>query len=162
VWLGTPVLLWLVNGDVLHASPALTVIGTFLGGAVASVAGVTLRPIIMNVNEPETRGMALSLQATLDDIGKGLGPALVASLISWLGRAAAFNVAVCGWFPCGLLISCAGITLARDEDAMQSRLSTAVMRRGGDTVPEPSGGLQLVAVRHDSFFNLDDAPLEPQ
>ena len=31
----------------------------------------TRRAMILNVNEPETRGMALALQTMLDDLGKG-------------------------------------------------------------------------------------------
>lgn len=57
--------------------------------------------MIMNVNEPETRGIALALQTTLDDLGKGLGPAIVAVMISGLGRESAFFWATAGWIPCG-------------------------------------------------------------
>ncbi len=46
------------------------------------------RAILLNVNEPETRGLALALQTVLDDVGRGLGPFLVAMLISRYGRCA--------------------------------------------------------------------------
>lgn len=36
-------------------------------------------------------------------------------------REKAFNVAVAGWLPCGLIFACAALTLGRDEDAMQAR-----------------------------------------
>lgn len=36
-------------------------------------------------------------------------------------RERAFNVAVAGWLPCGLIFACAALTLGRDEDAMQAR-----------------------------------------
>ena len=58
----------------------------------------------MNVNEPETRGVALALHVVLDDLGKGVGPALVAVLITALGRQLAFSLSIAGWVPCGLLI----------------------------------------------------------
>ena len=58
----------------------------------------------MNVNEPETRGVALALHVVLDDLGKGFGPALVALLITALGRQLAFSQSVAGWLPCGILI----------------------------------------------------------
>jgi hypothetical protein len=60
--------------------------------------------MIMNVNEPETRGVALALHVVLDDLGKGVGPALVAVLITALGRQLAFSLSIAGWIPCGLLI----------------------------------------------------------
>lgn len=62
VWLGMPALFWLINGDIKGTNIALLASVTFVGGAAASVAGVNIRPLIMNVNEPEMRGMALSLQ----------------------------------------------------------------------------------------------------
>ena len=46
------------------------------------------RAVLLNVNEPELRGLALALQTVLDDVGKGLGPFLVAQLIAGLGRCA--------------------------------------------------------------------------
>ena len=65
---------------------------------------VRCRAMIMNVNEPETRGVALALHVVLDDLGKGVGPALVAVLITALGRQLAFSLSIAGWVPCGLLI----------------------------------------------------------
>ncbi len=37
-------------------------------------------------------------------VAQGFGPALVALLISALGRQAAFTLSVAGWLPCGALI----------------------------------------------------------
>ena len=48
-------------------------------------------------------GVAVGLQSTLDDVGKGLGPALVSLLVADLGRTAAFNIAVFMWAPCGII-----------------------------------------------------------
>lgn len=46
----------------------------------------------MAVNEPEARGVALAMQTVLDDVGKGMGPALVAALITaFHSRCACFN-----------------------------------------------------------------------
>jgi hypothetical protein len=80
------------------------------------------------------RLQALSLceQATLDDLGKGLGPALVAVLISWTDARTAFNVAVCGWVPSGLLMILSGLSAAKDELAMSARLAHHVENVQGD------------------------------
>ena len=43
------------------------------------------RAVLLNVNEPETRGVALALQTVLDDLGKGLGPLLVSLMVSAWG-----------------------------------------------------------------------------
>ena len=37
---------------------------------------------MLNVNEPETRGVALGLQTVMDDCGRGLGPLLVAAILN--------------------------------------------------------------------------------
>jgi hypothetical protein len=34
--------------------------------------------MMINCNTPETRGVALALQSVTDDLGKGLGPVIVA------------------------------------------------------------------------------------
>lgn len=62
------------------------------------------RAILMNVNEPESRGVALALHVVLDDLGKSFGPAILALLITIVGRQQAFSIAVMGWLPCGILI----------------------------------------------------------
>lgn len=77
---------------------------------------------MLNVNEPETRGVALALQSMTDDVGKGLGPFLVSWLIASIGRKDAFNVAVGGWLPAGVLLLSLVFCLERDEKAMQGRL----------------------------------------
>ena len=63
VWAGMPALAVLVNSNAaLRLPPALLLAWVFMGGAVASVAGVIIRPLVMNVNMPESRGVALALQ----------------------------------------------------------------------------------------------------
>ena len=64
VWLGLPSLYALVNAvTLLHWSLAALVAFMVAGGVLASVAGVTMRPLVMNVNAPESRGVALALRA---------------------------------------------------------------------------------------------------
>ena len=46
------------------------------------------RAILLNVNEPETRGVALGMQTVMDDCGRGLGPLLVAGILAVLKRCA--------------------------------------------------------------------------
>lgn len=46
---------------------------------------VMCRATLLNVNEPEVRGVALALQTVLDDLGKGLGPLLVSLMVSAWG-----------------------------------------------------------------------------
>lgn len=77
---------------------------------------------MINVNSPETRGVALALQSVTDDLGRGLGPVIVAGFISQLGRVGAFNISVAGWLPCGVLLCCLACTMRKDEANMQKQL----------------------------------------
>ena len=100
------------------------------------------------------------LQATLDDLGKGLGPALVAALISITGRVPAFNLAISGWVPCGVMFLLAGRTLARDEEAVQWQLSHVA----GSALPAHDGFLNTSTLEglgtpaHSTFTNESHTP----
>ena len=50
------------------------------------MGGVNVKTILLNVNVPEARGIALALHVTLDDVAKGLGPVVNAFLIQTYGR----------------------------------------------------------------------------
>ncbi|KAG2422826.1 hypothetical protein HXX76_015768 [Chlamydomonas incerta] len=159
VLLGIAPLYVLINADLQAMGLGATCVLSAIGGAVASVAGPNLRSVMLNVNEPETRGVALALQSMTDDLGKGLGPVLVAGLIHALGRMGAFNVATAGWVPCAFMLVSLACCMRKDEAAMQTRLAkasedaaeaAAAARAeaggpgGGITVPLPSwsGGIQ--------------------
>ncbi len=118
---------YLINADLASALP-VAFLAALLTGLLSATVGPNMRAAMMNVNAPETRGVALALQTTLDDLGKGLGPALVAAIISRVGRRTAFNIAAAGWIPCGVLLTLTAFTLARDEAAMQRRLKATISR----------------------------------
>lgn len=120
--LGTLPMWYLIKGAI-RAHYGLAFGCSLLAGLLSSTVGPNVRAMIMNVNEPETRGVALALQTTLDDLGKGLGPAIVALMISGLGRQSAFFWATAGWIPCGILLMVCSKHLEGDEVAMQMRLS---------------------------------------
>jgi predicted MFS family arabinose efflux permease len=131
VLLGIAPTLWLINADLLAAGVPAVAAAAAAAGAVASVPGPCMRAVMLNVNPPGVRGAALALQSLTDDLGKGVGPVVVAALIGSLGgsRARAFNVAVAGWVPCGLLILGLAWTMRRDEKRAQEALAAAVRAR---------------------------------
>ena len=97
------------------------------------------------------------MSAVTDDLGRGLGPVLVAAMISRLGsRRAALNAALLGFFPCALMQAALSLTLRRDEAAVQARLAARAKRMrlasrdvernatsGGGGGLRPTGSLQL-------------------
>ena len=44
------------------------------------------RAVILNVNEPENRGLVLGMMTVLDDVGKSAGPFIVSQLIGLFHR----------------------------------------------------------------------------
>ncbi|RMZ55585.1 hypothetical protein APUTEX25_000168 [Auxenochlorella protothecoides] len=125
--LGTLPMWYVLNGDVGRRYTA-TLVAALGVGFASSTMGPNARAMLLNVNEPEMRGLALALQSMLDDLGKGLGPVFVAALISGLGRTAALNLAAAGWLPCGALILLAAFSVERDEEAVQARLRQSIAR----------------------------------
>lgn len=77
---------WLTNANLITTPIFFTLLLAVIGGMLSSTAGPLNKAMLLNVNEPETRGVALAWQSMTDDLGKGLGPALVSALISALGR----------------------------------------------------------------------------
>lgn len=55
---------YLVNAHLKHIPLGLTFAVALLSGCCSGVSGPNLRAIILNVNEPETRGVALALQVS--------------------------------------------------------------------------------------------------
>ena len=97
----------------------------FVGGALASITGPNVRAVLQNCNLPETRGTVFALFALTDDLGKAFGPFLIAAFVSAMGRRAAFNIATCAWFLCGILLLSLGFTMERDEQTVIEKVARA-------------------------------------
>jgi hypothetical protein len=137
---GAGPVLFIVNGDLQALGLWVTLGLSALAGFLVSIAAPNIRAVVLNVNPPEARGVALALQSVTDDLGKGLGPVIVAAFISQLGRVGAFNLAIAGWAPCGLLLACLMFTMRSDENAMQARLAQSLqtITTDGGAPGEPS------------------------
>jgi MFS family permease len=55
----------------------------FLCGFIASLPSVNVRPILINVNPPETRGASLTAANILINLGRGVGPSCV-TFFTWI------------------------------------------------------------------------------
>merc|ERR1719359_92346 len=109
------VVLSLVFHDV-HASTKRICAYTLAAGFFASVTGSNVKAVLLNVNEPEARGAAFAVFALFDNLGKGLGPMLVAVMISYWGREVAFNCGILvGWLQCGICLLLQFFTVEADE-----------------------------------------------
>lgn len=119
-------LLYLVN----LKSPTAGSVGlaAFVGGALTSVTGSNVRAVLIGVNPPEARGTAFAVFSLFDSLGKGLGPAAVAGIIASRGRRSAFNISICLWFVCALLLGAMAVYLEADEKAMVDKVEEARRR----------------------------------
>jgi hypothetical protein len=86
-------------------------------GGIAAFTGPLVRAFVMQVNTSRNRGTVFSVFMVADDLGKGLGPAIVSLLIPSLGRVTAFNLSLGGWFLCAFFLFCMAFTIAGDEEA---------------------------------------------
>ena len=138
-----------------------TSLWAFLAGALSCVTGTNIRAVLIGVNAPETRGTCFALFGLFDSLGKGLGPAAVASLIGRLGRRAAFNQAMALWFLCGALLLAVGWTVERDERELQQRLIAArATSPGAEAQDNAAGDGDLVPLlRSDQDANGAVLPL---
>lgn len=95
-------------------------------GFLVSITGGNIRTVILNVNPPEIRGTVFGVFCITDDVGKGFGPFISAALVAWFGRVTAFNVCVCLWIPCSVMLSAMALFQEVDERRMQAHLATFV------------------------------------
>lgn len=88
-------------------------------GGIAAVAAPNLKGLLMNVNTPDTRGTVFALVTLTDDVGKGLGPEIVAIGILILGRRLALSCAMACWLLCSALLYCTKWTIAKDVQRIE-------------------------------------------
>ncbi len=84
-------------------------------GVLSAMTGPIVKSTIQNVTSIKTRGQAFGMLNIWDDIGRGLGPYVVANLISLCNnqRSTAFLYGgLLGWFICGILNMSMYLTLS--------------------------------------------------
>ncbi len=116
--------------------PAVLAIAV-VSGFLASMAGPNLRAVMLNTNEPRSRGGAITLAFIADSVAKGIAPTLVGAVVSRSGgeRVRAFTAAACGWVASGLIVMLAARTVAADEQS-----AAADSQGHGAAASEPSYG----------------------
>ena len=86
----------LLNGHFTNAHGFLAVGYAFVGGFVASLPSVCVRPCLLNVNPPESRGAALTAANLIIQLARGAGPSSITlmSTILHVDRQFSFNFTV--------------------------------------------------------------------
>ncbi len=97
----------------------------FVGGAIVTVTGGNVKAVLMDVNVPENRGTIFSIFNLADDLGKGLGPFVIGSLLAVVfGRVLAYNIAVGMWIFCGIIWIFLIKIFPKDEEALKKILAS--------------------------------------
>lgn len=78
--------------------------------------------IFRNVTLPSTRGSAFGVFNLFDDLGRGLGPAIVSLMIVRMGREKAFALSIFAWLGCGAFLLAMAWTVRGDERKVFSTL----------------------------------------
>jgi len=80
----------------LRRSTFVSVLLAFSGGCIANLPSVNVRPCLLNVNPPETRGAAMTAANLMINVSRGAGPSLItmAKVIWGSSRQLSFNVLV--------------------------------------------------------------------
>ncbi|CAN0553178.1 unnamed protein product, partial [Laminaria digitata] len=81
-----------------------------------------------NTTLPSTRGTAFGVFNLFDDLGKGLGPALVSMFVIRRGRESAFTLAFLAWFACGVILLAMTCFVAKDESKVRAIIIAVISR----------------------------------
>jgi MFS family permease len=127
----------LLNSDFPYHSGYKAKFYTLLGGIIASLPSVNIRPCIINVNPPESRGAALTAGNLFVTLGRGIGPSCIVLLgsIFHLSRQMSFNITLSVfWTISAIQLLFLAKTLPNDQDAMEEKLvQYAAAAQGGDS-----------------------------
>lgn len=113
---------FLVNYVDENVSTGVSAAVTAISGALVVIPVPLERAILTNVCLPRSRGRANAIVSIVDDLGKGLGPALVSLLITTFDRQTAFNISLIGWIIGGVLSLFIILFVAADEEKIQQEL----------------------------------------
>ncbi len=91
----------------LHAGPIVKspffILLNILTGMIITFPLSNVRSILISANSPKNRSAAFALYNLTDDLGKGLGPALSAIILTLVPeRTTALSISILFWIPCAL------------------------------------------------------------
>ena len=95
----------------------------FFGALVAAIPSSNVKAVLMNVNPPENRGTIFSLFNLADDLGKGLAPFLIGSVLSvQFGRVVSYNISMLMWLVCGVAWAALVVVFPKDVERLETTL----------------------------------------
>ena len=149
----------LLNSEFPHHNSYKAKLYSVLGGCIASLPSVNIRPCIINVNPPESRGAALTAANLLVTLGRGMGPSCIVLLGTTFHftRQMSFNITlVLFWTVSAIQLLFLAKTLPKDQDAMEEKLvQYAAAAQGGSACDD------TIAIDEHDNVSLNRSPLRP-
>jgi len=159
-FIGIVPFLFLLDSKFNYAG-VLAITYSFLGGCIESLPSVNVRPCLINVNPPETRGAALTAANLIINVARGVGPSFITIMQAIWGadRQVSFNVTLAFfWTLTAIQLLFLAKTLPEDQDAMNSELAeyaeAAVKAARGNLLLDDGGSLVSIEDRMTSFSHL--------
>jgi MFS family permease len=144
----------LLNLKLKHAG-LLAVFLAFSGGSIPNFPSANVRPCLLNVNPPETRGAAMTAANLMINVARGAGPSLVTLSQRGLGvsRQYSFNLTIITfWSITTVLLVILAKTLPSDQEKMDAELARyAKSRINSNTNLKDSNGLTMDGNGHAGY-----------
>jgi len=117
----------LLNTHFTRAHGAYGILLALSSGLIASLPSVNVRPCLINVNPPETRGASLTAANLLISLGRGIGPSCVTLMgsIFHVDRRFSINFTLSlFWIVSSIQLVMLAKTLPKDQDNMEAELAS--------------------------------------
>lgn len=101
-----------------------------LSGLFSGVSPPNIRALLLSVNPPETRGSIFSMYSHTDDVGRGLGPIVVATVSSSMGRQQTYAGFAFCWVVCGSILSALYFFLQKDIEKVRAHVKSRTTEIG--------------------------------
>ena len=150
----------LLNGHTTNAHGYWSIMYAFMGGCFSSMPSVNVRPCLINVNPPETRGASLTAANLIINLARGLGPSCITLLGSSfdMSRQVSFNVTLgVFWTLSAIQLCFLAQTLPQDQDKMEAELALYAASALATVIP----GQFLDGTDQSSLMTADEYSLEP-
>jgi len=162
--LGTLPFLGLLNFP-MHKADLESGTYAFVGGLVANLPSVNVRPIIINVNPPEVRGATLTAANLVINLARGIGPLFMTATCNYydISRRSSFSIMLTiFWVVTAILLLFLARTLPNDQDKMESELEnyantvTGLDRASPNTPTPEKYSCEVSIADDDDLVSIED------
>ena len=109
-----------------------------VGAFIATMTSSNVKAVLIDVNPPENRGTIFSLFNMADDLGKGLAPFLIGSVLAvHFGRVTSYNISILMWLICGVVWIALVKVFPKDVLALERQMAERAKQISAPAAQEP-------------------------